>query len=59
MAEPLAIRCEQHYEAWSADTPQSEGRVELRSEVFAFARSSGAEQQRRLLVQLASQIGTP
>ncbi len=58
VAEPLAVRCQEHHAAWSADTPQAEGRLELRSDVFAFARTVEGEQHRRL-VELASQIGTP
>jgi hypothetical protein len=58
VAEPLALRCEEHHAAWSADAPQAEGRIELRSDVFAFARSGEGEQHRRL-VELASRIGTP
>jgi predicted ATPase len=58
VAEPLAVRCQEHYAAWSADTPQAQGRLNLRSDVFAFARTVEIDQHRRL-VDLASQIGTP
>lgn len=58
VAEPLALRCQEHHAAWSADTPQAEGRIELRSDVFAFARNVQDDQHQRL-VELASRIGTP
>ncbi|WP_166535312.1 AAA family ATPase [Blastococcus xanthinilyticus] len=58
VAEPLAMRCQEHHEAWSADTPNAGERIELRSDVFAFARTVEGEQHRRL-VELASRIGTP
>jgi len=58
VAEPLALRCQQHHVAWSEDTPQAAGRIELRSDVFTFARTVEGEQHRRL-VELASRIGTP
>lgn len=57
-AEQLAVECQQQYDAWTANTPIATGRLELREEVFAFARSQGEEAHREL-VELASQIGTP
>lgn len=58
VTECLAVRCQEQHLAWRAGTPQAEGRVELRNEVFALARIVEGE-QRRTLVELASQIGTP
>lgn len=58
VAAPLALRCQEHYAAWLADVPTAEGRVQLRSDVFAFARTVGEGSHRRL-VKLASRIGTP
>lgn len=58
VAEPLALRCQEHHESWSADAPRAEARIELRSDVFAFARTVEGEQHRRLVI-LASRIGTP
>lgn len=56
-AGPLALRCQEHHAAWSSNTPQAEGRVELRNDVFAFARTVQGEQHRQL-AELASRIGT-
>lgn len=51
------MRCEAHYAAWAAGEPQARDRAQLREQVFSFARTS-ADNQRRSLVALASEIGT-
>lgn len=56
-AEPLARRCQEQWAAWASGAPQEVGRVNLRGDVFAFARTLDEEPRRRL-VQMASSIGT-
>lgn len=53
----LASRCEMAEDAWLDGAPRAEGRQELRSEIFAFARLL-PEAEKQELVRLAAQIGT-
>ena len=57
VAGHLATQCREQYDAWKAGQPVAEGRVQLRDEIFAHARTVGDE-ARLGLVRAASQIGT-
>jgi ABC-type cobalamin/Fe3+-siderophores transport system ATPase subunit len=58
VGEPLAVSCEKHHAAWAAGVPQAAERAQIREAVFGFARTT-PDGQRRTLVALAGQIGTP
>lgn len=54
----LAERCLAEHTAWLSDSSNASGRLALRGELFALARAADGA-SRRVLVELAGQIGTP
>jgi hypothetical protein len=56
--QDLAQQCDEHRAAWAGGVPSGDEREALRRTIFAYAGTLGTDDRRRL-VELATQIGTP